>query len=107
MHALLRREKRQHLFGYSRWQLIKQMGAVIGRHVVEKSGDIILRHRFEQQFLRGEVEVFEDVGGKSARQNTKDDHLILNRQTDNQARQVCGLPILELPRAMRRSRARE
>jgi hypothetical protein len=73
------------------------MGAIIGRHVVEKSSDIILGHRLEQQFLRGEVEVFEDVGGKLARQNTKDDHLILNRQTDNQARQVRGLPVLELP----------
>jgi hypothetical protein len=36
--------------------------------------------------LRCAVEVFEHAGGKSARQNTKDDHLILNRQTDNQTR---------------------
>ena len=46
------REQRQQLAGGLCRQLLEEQRPIIGRHVVEQLGHILLRHRLQQRFLR-------------------------------------------------------
>ena len=91
--SLRRREQREKLSGGGCRQLFEEVGPVVRCHVVEQRGDVLLRHRAEQRFLRVEREVREHLGGVLARQDPEDDHLILDTELGQHGGDVGGVPI--------------
>ena len=92
---LLRREQVQELARHRRGQLVEERGAVVGRHLVQDLRHLLGGHGLDQALLRLEREILEDVGGEVAREQPEGDHLLLHRQSLDQARGGRWRPVLE------------
>ncbi len=86
-------EQRQQLTGDLRRQFVEEQRSIIRRHVVEQLSYVLLRHRFQQRFLRVVRQVLEDGGSVLPREHTKDDDLVFEAEGRQQRGDVTRVPI--------------
>src|SRR5262249_15630841 len=69
-------------------QFFKEHRAVVGGHLVEDLGDLLLRQRLQQLLLLVVLQILERGRGRGARQNSKGRRLPLRRQFADQVGQI-------------------
>ena len=74
--AFLRREKVEQLQRGRSGHLFEELGAVVGRKIVENLRDLLLAEREHQSLLIFEAEIFEDIGGEIMRQDAEQHGLV-------------------------------